>query len=448
MLRCLALTTISLATTCCGVWELPAQVVAPSSRRDDTALAASGIRKVSGQHLDLYTDLPPQPGVDELPAVFDQAIPLWASYFDVELWRLANWRVTAYLIEDKQRFSRYGLIPDDLPEFLHGFQRGDELWFYEQPSDYYRRHLLLHEGTHAFMREWLGGAGPPWYMEGIAEIVATHRWSRQKLELGYFPADKREVAHWGRIKLVKDELAAGRAPNLTEIMQYRPQEFFQVKAYSWCWAACSFFERHPLTSKEFQRLQKNVTLPGHEFSRRFVASLAKDKSKVRVAWQLFLHHLDYGYDVAADRIEYRDLQPLPTGLVTVRINAARGWQSTGYRLRAGKSYRLTARGRYQVGQAPKPWWCEPQGVTIEYHQGEPLGKLLAAVDDESHPQPVSPLVQPVAVGRDHVLRCEHDGTLFLRINEAAGNLGDNRGWMSVKIELAKAQSSSGGPIDE
>ena len=40
---------------------------------DNERVAALGIRKISSQHLDLYTDLPVDATVDELPHVFDLA---------------------------------------------------------------------------------------------------------------------------------------------------------------------------------------------------------------------------------------------------------------------------------------------------------------------------------------------------------------------------------------
>ena len=80
--------------------------------------------------------------------------------------------------------------------------------------------MLLHEGTHAFMARWLGGAGPPWYMEGIAELLATHHWQKGQLTLDVMPQSKEEMPYWGRIKLVKDENAAGRGMTLEQIMRY------------------------------------------------------------------------------------------------------------------------------------------------------------------------------------------------------------------------------------
>ena len=68
------------------------------------------------------------------------------------------------------------------------------------------------------------------------------------------------------------------------------------------------------------------------------------------------------------------------------IAADRGWQSSGVWLEAGKTYHVAASGRYQIaveknGDGEKAWSCEPGGVTIEYHDGRPLGELLGAVEE-------------------------------------------------------------------
>ena len=81
-------------------------------------------------------------------------------------------------------------MPEDLPDFLAGYQRGHEIWIYLQPGDYYTRHLLLHEGTHAFMGWFLNGFGSPWYSEGMAELLAINQWQDGKLQLHYQLRDR------------------------------------------------------------------------------------------------------------------------------------------------------------------------------------------------------------------------------------------------------------------
>ena len=151
-------------------------------------------------------------------------------------------------------------------------------------------------------------------------------------------------------------------------------------------------------------------------------------------WQLFVANLDYGYDFQRMDVDFAAGKPLPTGGAQVAVAADRGWQSSGVRLEAGKKYRLRASGRYQVAQDPHVWWCEPGGVTIRYYHGQPLGILLAAVrGDEAKPQAPSGLLKPIVVGLETTLQPQQAGTLYLRINDSAGSLDDNRGSLEVEI---------------
>ena len=47
---------------------------------DEAAILASGLRKLTGQHITIYTDLPPAKEIDELPSAFDAAVPLWCDF--------------------------------------------------------------------------------------------------------------------------------------------------------------------------------------------------------------------------------------------------------------------------------------------------------------------------------------------------------------------------------
>ena len=59
--------------------------------------------------------------------------------------------VHAMVLVDRQKFAAAGLMPAGNEEFPHGLSIGYELWVANQSSDYYRRHLLLHELTHSFI---------------------------------------------------------------------------------------------------------------------------------------------------------------------------------------------------------------------------------------------------------------------------------------------------------
>ncbi|MBC8353451.1 MAG: hypothetical protein H8E66_15740 [Planctomycetes bacterium] len=401
---------------------------------DEERVAAVGIRTLTGKHLTLYTDLPDAPAIDELPEVFDAAIPFWSEYFGVDAAAADSWQQFGYLMQDKRRFIAAGLLPNDLPQFLHGYQRGAELWLYEQPSDYYRRHLLLHEGTHGFMKRFLGGAGPPWYMEGTAELFGTHRWQDKQLTLRWFPEGKELTEMWGRIKVVQDAIRAGKGLAIEEILRYDKNSHLRVEPYAWSWAAAAFFDAHPVYSERFRELRKFAPDDTFTFSQRFYDSLRDDWPSIARQWHVFVANMDYGFDVARESIDAKPSIDMPSESVTVTIVANRGWQASGYRLESGSKYKLEATGRYQLADQPKIWWCEPNGVTIRYHRGLPLGILLGAIVDESAVDGGAiPLVTPKPIGFGGEYPIEEGGTLYLRINDSPAELDDNAGELEVRI---------------
>jgi hypothetical protein len=399
---------------------------------DDARLAPAGIRKIAGRHITIYTDLP-KGEVDELPAVFDAAVPLWIAYFDVKAPEAKDWKIFGHVIKDQERFAGTGLFPASLPDFPNGFSQGSQLWLYDQPSAYYRRHLLLHEGTHCFMYRWLGGAGPPWYMEGMAELLGTHRWADGKLTLAVMPERKEDVPYWGRVKIVRDEYAANRGLMLEEVLRYDNRAHLRNEPYGWCWAAAAFFDGHPLTQKAFRELQADTRDRSIDFSRRFQERLADRWREISEDWQVFVVDCDYGYDFARAAIVRKAAGPLPAGGATFELAADRGWQSTGYQLEAGKKYMITAGGRYQVAGGEKPWPSEAGGVTIRYHNGQPLGMLIGAVCDESQPL-AAQLSSKRTIGLSTVLAPAEAGVLYLSINEASSALADNKGELTVEIQ--------------
>jgi hypothetical protein len=121
----------------------------------------------------------------------------------------------------------------------------------------------------------------------------------------------------------------------------------------------------------------------------------------------------------------------------VAIAADRGWQSSGVQVEASRSYRITAEGRFTVAQEPRPWECEPNGVTLRYHRGLPLGVLLGCVrrDDfaENH---LSAFLKPGVIGTGRTIRAPATGVLYFRINDSPAELADNQGTLTIRIEPA------------
>ncbi len=400
-----------------------------------------GIRKLEGTHLTLYTDVPSAPEVDELPRVFDLAVEPWCQYFHVDPKQVRSWQMTGYLMDQPERFVNAGMLPGDLPKFLNGYQRGGELWLNEQPSAYYRRHLLLHEGTHAFMHWQLRGTGPPWYMEGMAELLGTHLWKDGQLQLAYFPQTRQELDKWGRIAMVREQFAAGRGLSLEQIATYGPRAHLKNEAYGWCWAAAAFLDGHPDYAQRFRQLSGHVQESNDRFAAYFQKLYDQDRRRLDEQWQLFVVNLDYGYDLQREAIIYEPAASQDGDTVTATIRADRGWQSTGVQVRAGDTYVVRASGRYQIASQPKIWWCEPGGVTIRYHQHLPLGMLVAAVSDQTQPLGgVTPLAHPEPIGLQRELQFSGPGTMFLRVNDAPSELSDNAGELTVTIRRLAGQA--------
>ena len=402
-----------------------------SAPTNESLIQSAGIRKLVGRHVVIYTDLATDPAVDQLPLVFDQAVLQWAEYFAVDPQATSEWQVVGHVISDKEKFLSTALLPRDLPPFLHGYQRGHRFWVYDQPSAYYRRHLLLHEGTHAFMRRFLGSAGPPWYMEGIAELLGTHRWVDDRLTIACMPRHREEVPYWGRIKVVRDQVKQNRAQTLSTIMIQERDAFLRVDAYGWSWAAATFLDGHPRYRDRFRKLDAVVEDP--QFSKIVRDRFADDWDQLTEEWQLFVMNLDYGYDLAREAIVFAANRSSHELEDPVTLRTDRGWQSSGLRLEAGVEYVVSAAGRYVVADESEPWWCEPNGVTIRYHQGRPLGMLLYAIRPNERRAGMTALARPGEIGMRRIITPRHAGTLFLRINDSPAELADNEGSVTVQI---------------
>lgn len=393
-------------------------------------LQQAGLRELRGKHISIVTDIAAADEVDELPAVFDAAVVEWAKYFGVAAERLEPFQPTAYLMSDKNVFRQAGLFPDDLPPFPTGYQQQGRIWLYQQPAAYYQRHLLLHEGVHAFTQQFFGGSGPPWYTEGIAEFLALHRWSNGHIEIGINPLASEEVPFWGRMKLIQQARDMGTSLTLPEVMRFGPDAHRRVEPYAWSWAAIFFFENHPDYRDAFRACRAELADSSPTFSERLIARLGDRWGQVQLNWSVFVHECDFGYDLARAALVFSPNRTGNFDEATVTVAADRGWHVTGIHVEQARPYQFVATGRYQLALQPKPWWCEPQGVTIHYYRGKPLGALLAAVVPDDDP---TRMTAPALVGAQRTWQPPRTGVLCLKINDSPSLLRDNSGTLTVSI---------------
>jgi hypothetical protein len=390
----------------------------------------AGLRVVESRHATMVTDLPPSPAVDELPRAIDAAVPLWGDRFGVDERVLADWRMRVCVVKDRGLLAAAGLAPPDGREFPQGLALGYEAWVADQPSDYYRRCLVLHEGTHAFMQTTLGGCGPGWMMEGLAELLGAHEWdpATGSLRMGVLPKSSAAAPQWGRPKLVRAAALRSELAPLDSVRKVDNRVPMAVESYARAWGLAYFLDQHPAYHERWRSLSGRVL--SDDFDGEFDKLFASDRRRLEQEWRRFAATVDYGDDVACEAIDFRDGAPLDVTEVVVPIDSRRGWQSTGVRLAAGESVEVTASGRFTIAAEADgtPWPCEAGGVTLRYHAGRPVGELQATID--AGPEA---FVRGTPIGVARRFTARSAGTLYLRLNDSPGERGENRGGVAVRI---------------
>ncbi len=416
------------------------EVFRPSDERpprDDQKLTEMGIRQFESQRLKLYTDIDPTIAAT-LPPLIDQAYQAMVDYFGPLAPSRARteFQMTGYLIKDDALFREAGLIPEDLPPFNHGRHRRSEFWMREQKYDYFRRHLLIHEVTHCFMTVMPDTDAPVWYMEGMAECFGTHRLNPDgKAKFRVMPTSPEEFAGSGRITAVRNEYAARKARSITEILDLTPVEFLKTEHYAWSWALSMFLDTHPRYQTRFRQMGGH--LQRNAFPTQFIRVFGPDTRDLATEWTLFIQNLQYGYDIPRAAIDFRPGKELtePRPHHQFDIQADRGWQSSAVLMQERQKYEITATGRFELADQPKPWISEPQGISFRYFNGVPLGLLLGCVRTEAGETggAADSMLKVYPIGRGGTFTAPATGTLYLRLNDDWNSLHDNRGHVTIEI---------------
>ncbi len=123
-----------------------------------------------------------------------------------------------------------------------------------QASNYYRRHLMLHEFVHCFMTADFGmfDIPPLWYTEGIAEYFATHRLNPgAAADFGVMPESADGFEGWGRITTIKEAIAkvvsgdSFDSISLEAVRHPPDNEFVSDLKYAQAWALVWLIRNHP-----------------------------------------------------------------------------------------------------------------------------------------------------------------------------------------------------------
>lgn len=408
-------------------------------RHDDERAAELGIARYESKRLLLYTDIDPEVA-ETLPPLMDQAYDAWVDYFgplppDREG---TEYQMTGYIMRDRDRFIAAGMLPEAAQgSLIHGVHRGSEFWMNEQQYDYYRRHLMIHEGTHCYTMAVPGVRPPIWYLEGIAELFGTHQMDRTgEAEFRVMPEDRSPYVGFGRIEMIRNAIDAGESRSVDGLVSLSDADFAesQEDPYAWSWAFCKFLDANPNYQDRFRTLAHNVV--GREFYRILAEEFETDRRELDIEWELFSRSIEYGYDIERSAIAFLRGEPLPAdSSIAVDVAADRGWTSSGVWLEAGRNYDIAAEGEVVLANEPEPWISQPNGVSIRYASGKPIGRVLGVVINTASRldgTPAAPL-EVLDIGANRALEPTRSGTLYLRVNDFWNELADNSGKYRITI---------------
>jgi hypothetical protein len=120
-------------------------------------------------------------------------------------------------------------------------------------------------------------------------------------------------------------------------------------------------------------------------------------------------------------------KPIELTVKVLADNTANGWTNSGWVLKKGQRVRITGTGEVSLGKGKTSdpgglWDLEDPNKLLS---AVPTGALIAVVGDDNN--------EFLYIGNDREFTASRDGALFLGVNE--GNLNDNSGSYSVKIEI-------------
>lgn len=412
---------------------------------NEQRLLAVGIHVLQSRRLILLTDRDPE-SVADLPSLTDA----FFDYLETACGPLrpsrsaAEFQAIGCLMVDMDRFQSAGLVPGSVVTMNHGQQVGYRFWMRDQATDYYRRHLLLHEFAHVYMTcdAGLHDIADAWLMEGAAEVFATHAVVDGVPRFAILPTGFAGMEDWGRISTIRrqridratnQEIATQQVPPLTRVRFPDGPLATDEARYAWWWALSWMMFRHPRYaddwtalchsrgSQEFQKIIADV-------DRRHGNRLASD-------WLLFADSVTEGFDIARSFPLHAESDSATPA--TFPLTADRSWQDTGWLLEAGDQIELRVAGECVLDTTSAPWVSQPAGITLEYNQGRPLGETIAVLVNAEDGW----ISQRIAVGDHHIITAPRAARLWLQINDSAGDRASNSGAYDVQILRSPPESA-------
>lgn len=412
---------------------------------NEARLQAAGIRMLQSKRLILLTDLPEE-SVARFPRIADQLFDHLESHFGPlpPSPDGSEFQVTGCIIGDVARFQTTGLMPEPEFGFTYGRHRDYQFWMFDQASDYYRRHLMLHEFTHCFMtcETTMLDIPPRWYIEGMAEFFATHSVAADgSSQFGILPPQAEGFEGWGRVAELSRLFERFHKPTATpEVFAVEPLAEVirdvvwseKESDYAKWWAISWLLHSNPAYGPVMDTLKP---LRRRDEFMAAEASIRQQLGKrLDIDWLLFAETLEPGFDVDRSFPVHRpDAEVLESPPETVELRADRDWQQSGFRLAAGESVVVKCEGRFSVNEPAEQWESEPQGISVEYVRGFPIGCVVAtlvAADGQS-------LTHRLKIGREAKITATQDAELWMQVNDSSDSRQNNSGSVKVSFFISK-----------
>ncbi|MCP4505497.1 MAG: hypothetical protein GY826_03780, partial [Fuerstiella sp.] len=208
-------------------------------------------------------------------------------------------------------------------------------------------------------------------------------------------------------------------PTLDDVMPNDAKLFTRYSQYATSWALCWFLQSHPDYREHFHPLAKLRTRA--EIAATVGPLRERLQPQIKIDWLLFVEALRENYDIERSFPVHSKTTitttELATAVATCEIQAALDWQDSGLRLAAGESVNVKCSGRFSVNDRPKPWISEPQGISIDYFRGLPLGQVVATLvrtDGDS-------ISNRISVGTGTTITTAHDVSVWLQVNDSSAS---------------------------
>jgi hypothetical protein len=211
--------------------------------------------------------------------------------------------------------------------------------------------------------------------------------------------------------------------------------FVEDSQYANAWALLWLINHHPDLQPEFKSLAACRT------QGQFNDAMAKiPKHTLHQMNQIWLLYIDGLAEADASTVRFPALNAAPSQKAKIAntlpfklmLDAGQQWVFTGIELTAGQQVIIECQGRYVVRKTTKPWMSEPDGITIDYVRGRPIGEVIGAIVSTDGAK----TTRHIPIGTSQTLMSPIDGVLWLQINDEWSGRADNDGKVEVHISLA------------